>query len=638
MIRRLLLLVLTLPLLTGVLSAQAQGDDVDTLVDTAIAYLGQQLGTPLTRADVTSWFWEETYWPDTSLACPQPDQVYTQETTRGYIIQLTVAGTVYEVHITADGQTTVLCGSEAAPPPTPIAPAAATPVSPAPLADPEALVDAGLTYLSAQLARPITRSQLTRWTWEEVVWPDSSLGCPQPDQTYEGFPVRGYNITLEYMGTAYELHMTPDGSTIMPCNNPLLTPLIAGTDNEMAADAESAGTPATAAETGTPLDLPLPTLIYTGPDGNVVFAAQGIFPGQAITDDVTDTTPEIGPLPTFNHLYGYYRWSPDGTRIAFVDNVHPYRLLITDAAGAPPRALAEGLTPFYPPTWSPDGSEIAYVTPTQTFRGSNQVMAIYAVTPPTNGTIGEPRLLGIFEQEVGCGGGPTDPATTIYMQQAGFGGNALTFIWLPGDNFLFTTSCTGVGLARLDINSGEVIPLDPQLARISLSPDRRRIAGIVTGAGERQLVITDLLSGERQVVPMAGTPDQVLWSADGSRLYVSTVDYSETLSLPDGSESADTFIVRLWEVDLTTGDNTLRFEQEGRGIGNMAEAPDGGLIFTFIDSVRGWLEVLENGGDIAAQRAAAPASWLLLLNTEGYVSRLGRGGHPAPQPLIAAQG
>ena len=42
--------------------------------------------------------------------------------------------------------------------------------------------------------------------FEAVVWPDGSLGCPQPGMYYIQMLVEGYLIQLEYEGTMYAYH------------------------------------------------------------------------------------------------------------------------------------------------------------------------------------------------------------------------------------------------------------------------------------------------------------------------------------------------------------------------------------------------------------------------------------------------
>ncbi len=91
------------------------------------------------------------------------------------------------------------------------------------------------------------------------------------------------------------------------------------------------------------------------------------------------------------------RWSPDGTRIAFVssrsadpDRENNSDIFVVDArAGAEPVRLTSWSGPDDAPDWSPDGKSIAYL------QGSEAILSAYqqdvvAVIPSTGGT---PRLL-----------------------------------------------------------------------------------------------------------------------------------------------------------------------------------------------------------------------------------------------------
>ena len=52
----------------------------------------------------------------------------------------------------------------------------------------------------------ISPNQIALLRYEEVVWPDASLGCPQPGMRYKQVPEDGALIVLEAQGTAYEYH------------------------------------------------------------------------------------------------------------------------------------------------------------------------------------------------------------------------------------------------------------------------------------------------------------------------------------------------------------------------------------------------------------------------------------------------
>lgn len=56
---------------------------------------------------------------------------------------------------------------------------------------------------------------------EEVVWPDASLGCPQPGMMYAQVLTPGYRMVLEAVGQTKEYHA--DTSTfVLLCENPLI--------------------------------------------------------------------------------------------------------------------------------------------------------------------------------------------------------------------------------------------------------------------------------------------------------------------------------------------------------------------------------------------------------------------------------
>lgn len=68
----------------------------------------------------------------------------------------------------------------------------------------ETLVDLAKADLAQRLTIEI--SAITLVSYEEVVWPDSSLGCPQPGMAYLQVPKDGSRIVLAFEGTTYDYH------------------------------------------------------------------------------------------------------------------------------------------------------------------------------------------------------------------------------------------------------------------------------------------------------------------------------------------------------------------------------------------------------------------------------------------------
>jgi len=54
---------------------------------------------------------------------------------------------------------------------------------------------------------------------EAVDWPDTSLGCPQPDAAYAQVVTPGYRIQLSAQGQTYEYH-SDRASRVVPCPQP----------------------------------------------------------------------------------------------------------------------------------------------------------------------------------------------------------------------------------------------------------------------------------------------------------------------------------------------------------------------------------------------------------------------------------
>lgn len=79
------------------------------------------------------------------------------------------------------------------------------------------LVETAVKDLAQRLS--ISDSQIKVVETSEVVWPDASLGCPQPGMLYKQVPQDGALIILEAEGTTYEYH-TGGSSKVFLCETP----------------------------------------------------------------------------------------------------------------------------------------------------------------------------------------------------------------------------------------------------------------------------------------------------------------------------------------------------------------------------------------------------------------------------------
>ena len=89
--------------------------------------------------------------------------------------------------------------------------AAAAPMSP----DQQAMADATVAWAAGELG--VAAADITVQSVEAVEWPDSALGCPQPDMIYAAVITPGYQVMLEAQGTTYAVHTDsrPEGEKII---------------------------------------------------------------------------------------------------------------------------------------------------------------------------------------------------------------------------------------------------------------------------------------------------------------------------------------------------------------------------------------------------------------------------------------
>jgi hypothetical protein len=124
----------------------------------------------------------EVVWPDGSLGCPEPGQVYTQATMPGYQIVLSYQGQQYDYH--TDARRVFLCENSAQ----------ATGVVKN-IAPEVKLINLAIADLAQRLG--ISREQILPDPIDPKKWPDTSLGCPEAGQTYNPGEITGYEITLK---------------------------------------------------------------------------------------------------------------------------------------------------------------------------------------------------------------------------------------------------------------------------------------------------------------------------------------------------------------------------------------------------------------------------------------------------------
>lgn len=170
--------------------------EVPTRAEAAIAWakedLGERLDVPMRKITVLRV--EAVEWPDTTLGCPQPGQMYAQLITPGYRIILKVGGEQYEYH-SDRGKPVVVCAEEREPAPPTITPPSV-----------EGLVELAKRDLAEHLGLSTDEIDVVRVM--EMELPIQNFGCPgkrEPGFTIPAF-VMGYEIVLSAKGEEHVYH------------------------------------------------------------------------------------------------------------------------------------------------------------------------------------------------------------------------------------------------------------------------------------------------------------------------------------------------------------------------------------------------------------------------------------------------
>jgi len=269
----------------------------------------------------------------------------------------------------------------------------------------------------------------------------------------------------------------------------------------------------------------------------------------------------------------------------------------------PPKMVGSNVAVEYPTAWLPDNSAVVYAVNTQqTTNDLKYLFNLQQVAPDGSNA----HAIVSFAVQEGCGGGGINAAGQLYAMESGSYGNGLALNWTKY-GWLYSTSCTGNGLALLNFNN-QVLWTAPTLARAEVSPSGALAAAIVLDAGLRPTAMAtlDLSNGHFTVSNVAPVVDQIGWSADEQTLFFSTITATQ---------------VTLSKVPVNGTTATPLFADHGSSIGVITSSPDSQtVVFSLIsDSSPPQRQLL------AVAAAGNPANSPATLNTVGTI---GQGGQP----------
>ena len=166
------------------------GEVPQKIIEEIIADLVERSGTE--ASEITVIRAEAVVWDDGSLGCPQPGEYYIQMLINGYWVVLEVRGVEYDYRVSDKGSFKLCEGAN----------------MPAENSPDTAIQNPLITQAKEDLAERlgIPTAEIKLLSFEEVVWPDASLGCPQPGMRYKQVPYDGALIRLSVEGQVYDYH------------------------------------------------------------------------------------------------------------------------------------------------------------------------------------------------------------------------------------------------------------------------------------------------------------------------------------------------------------------------------------------------------------------------------------------------
>lgn len=591
-------------------AALAQDDGAPSQINAALQDLASRLGRTVLVTDLDSWTYAANRYTNTNLGCPLASGTDVVEGVTGYTFTLILDDVTYEYRVSADSSIVVPCSQnlvDLAPAPT----VEGVPSDVTPAVTGEACPQDFIGLLTPRVS-PNSRAEI--------------IGAA-PSRLRSGPGLSGTQTDLINPGTVIDIIGGPicadeyvwwqvavNGQTGWVAEGGL-------PDTYFIAPVAAAVTPtpqATPAATLTPVPATVSTATPLPEPGETVVVETGDLPEMAAVVDnatlslfdvdaanvLTETTTLSAFAPEFGPALYELAWSPDGRRLIYGvrGEGDGYVLYRTDVAGSEPVLLTDDAEISFPVTFSPTGTQVYYARPGNptAVMEDNQVPVNIFVQDLTADT--EAELVGTIGFGVGCGGGSPFPGDAVYDWEAGFMGNGTTFAMTPY-GLVYTTACTGDGLALLDLQTGISTPLGDQLGRAVLSPNGERLVAVE--ANGNVLTVVDLATLSLTPLGTVADPDQVAWGGDDVIFYSTRTDTG--IPVP-GSESetfgaaanvvggVPTFDLSIHRVDLTQTTDAEIWAGSGWVVSRLYGTADGNaLFFNLIPSGEAWVQAISSG-------------------------------------------
>jgi len=159
--------------------------------------------------------------------------------------------------------------------------------------EPTALITSIFADLSHKLGKSLNRGNVDTWSWSQNAYPDASLGCPQPGQSYAAGSTSGYQVLIVLNGVTYDYRANKASSAFFRCSPPdsQAAPTVISTVIPTSIPAAVPTNAPIVLATALPVATIPPTAIaqtlmaYIAPDGNVHLLNRATNADSAVTSD-----------------------------------------------------------------------------------------------------------------------------------------------------------------------------------------------------------------------------------------------------------------------------------------------------------------------------------------------------------------